>query len=81
MIRHVRRKPPKRSPHRAGRITPDHVLDRDPRGFTLCGAEATTDDVDHRTGGTKSYAAWLADGRADQACSECMAIRNPEAQS
>ena len=46
---HVRQRPPKRSPHRQGRITPENVLDQDPRTRTLCGAAPTALDLSHQS--------------------------------
>ena len=58
-VRHVRRRPARRSPHRAGRITPDNVLDADPRRRTLCGDEPTSDDLAHRSARTRAGREWI----------------------
>jgi hypothetical protein len=63
-IRHARLAPPKRSPHRVGRLTPGHVLDADPRGRTVCGAEPGAHDLSNREAHTKSGRRWLT-------CLEC----------
>lgn len=57
-LRHVRQRPG-RNPHRPGRITPDNVLDADPRRRTLCGAEPTSDDLAHRDARTRAGREWI----------------------
>lgn len=65
-IRHAQQAPPRRSPHRAGRLTPDSLLDRDPRGRTVCGAEPGAHDLSNREARTKSAGRWLT-------CPACVA--------
>lgn len=65
-LRHARQAPPARSPHRRGRLTPDHLLDADPRGRTLCGAEAGGFDLSNREARSKAGGAWLT-------CPACVA--------
>lgn len=66
LIRHARLAPPRRSPHRVGRLTPDHVIDADPRGRTMCGAEPGTADLSNREARSKSAGRWLT-------CPDCRA--------
>lgn len=70
-IRHARQAPPKRSPYRAGRLTPDSLLDRDPRGRTVCGAEPGTFDLSNREARSKSGRRWLT-------CSSCVEVLDAE---
>lgn len=49
-VAHIRRRGPRWSPHRPGRITPENVLAADPRRRTLCGAEPTDRDYSFRAG-------------------------------
>lgn len=65
IIRHARQAPPRRSPHRVGRLTPDHVLDRDPRSRTVCGADPGTADLSNREARTKTGRRWLT-------CPDCL---------
>lgn len=72
---HLRKPGPKRSPHRTGRITPDNVLEADPRRSTMCGADPT--DKDMRFGDVKPPAnrAWyLTHG----GCRDCLAGRDQQ---
>lgn len=69
-IRHARLAPPRRSPHRVGRLTPDHLLDADPRGRTCCGAEPGAYDLSNREARTKSGRRWLT-------CPDCLALTDP----
>jgi hypothetical protein len=64
---HARQPGPRRSPHRTGRITPDHILDRDPRRLTLCGAEPTDRDL-------ANYQARWKNTRPYQTCRDCAAL-------
>ncbi len=72
IIRHARQAPPRRSPHRVGCLTPDHVLDRDPRSRTVCGAEPGTADLSSREARSKSAGRWLT-------CPACQAALAAEA--
>lgn len=70
VIRHARQAPPQRSPHRRGRLTPDHLLAADPRGRTVCGAEPGAHDLTNREARTKAGRLWLT-------CSSCLAATDP----
>ena len=61
------------SPHHPLPITPDNVLDADPRRRTLCGAPASDRDLDHRSG---VRAAVKGDG---ELCSRCASLAGAEA--
>lgn len=71
-IRHGRLAPPRRSPHRTGRLTPGHVLDADPRGRTLCGAEPGYHDLSNSEARSKAGAKWLT-------CAACREVLELEA--
>lgn len=66
VIRHARLRPPRRSPHRVGRLTPDSLLENDPRGRTLCGAEPGSHDLDARGARTREGRKWVT-------CPDCSA--------
>ena len=70
---HLRKPGAKRSPHRQGRITPDNVLDADPRRLTVCGADPT--DRDMRYGDVKpaKNRAWYL---THDGCRDCLAARD-----
>lgn len=70
LIRHARLAPPRRSPHRVGRLTPGHLLDADPRSRTVCGAEPGPADLSNREARTKSAGRWLT-------CEACREALNP----
>lgn len=65
-VTHARLAGARRSPHRVGRITPDHVLDRDPARRTVCGAAPTDRDLSNRQARSKS-------GRPYLTCADCAA--------